>query len=87
MEHLTNTPRAAMALPAADPDGVLRISCETCVMRATAACDDCLVTFLCDERGTRVDGGAVVFDLAEIRAVKMLADAGLVPTLRHRAAR
>jgi len=29
---------------------------------------------------------AMVFDFAEQRAIKMLAQAGLVPTLRHRAA-
>ena len=29
---------------------------------------------------------AVVFDLAEQRAVRLLANAGMVPTLRHRAA-
>jgi hypothetical protein len=28
---------------------------------------------------------AVVFDISEIRAMRALAEAGLVPTLRHRA--
>jgi hypothetical protein len=56
------------------------IDCDTCVMRRTRACDDCLVTFLC-ERPAR---DAVVLDLAEVRAVRLLADAGLVPALRHR---
>lgn len=47
-------------------------------------CADCVVTHLCDPVG--IDGvspTAVVFDLAELRAVKLLAQAGLVPTLRH----
>ena len=60
----------------------LVISCTTCAMRQSPACEDCLVTFLC--------GGAtetaVIFDIHEQRAVKMLAKAGMVPTLRHRAA-
>lgn len=68
------------------PDGpqtpVLVISCDTCVMRETSACDDCLVSVLC----TDPEDDAMVFDFAEQRAVKMLAQAGLVPTLRHRAA-
>jgi hypothetical protein len=60
----------------------LVISCDTCCMRATPACDDCVVTFLCERAGDE----AVVLDLAEQRAVRLLADAGLVPTLRHREA-
>lgn len=57
------------------------IDCQTCVARDTDACTDCMVSYLCrDEPST-----AVVFDLAEWRAVRVLADAGLVPTLRHRA--
>ncbi len=64
------------------PNPVLVISCDTCVMRDTAACDDCLVSVLCADAGDE----AMVFDFAEQRAIKMLAQAGLVPTLRHRAA-
>ena len=69
--------------PEAEPSRpVLVISCDTCVMRETDACQDCLVSVLCAD----VDDEAVVFDFAEQRAIKMLAQAGLVPTLRHRAA-
>jgi hypothetical protein len=50
-------------------------------MRSTPACDDCVVTFLC---GREADD-AVTIDLAEHRAVRLLADVGLVPHLRHRA--
>jgi hypothetical protein len=60
---------------------MLTIDCFECVMRATAACDDCVVTFLCD----RQPEDAVTIDLAEERAVRLLADVGLVPQLRHRA--
>lgn len=58
------------------------IDCGTCVMRRTSACGDCMVTALLDHR----PDDAVVFDLAEYRAVRLLADAGLVPSLRHREA-
>jgi len=61
-------------------DQVLVVSCDSCVMRATAACDDCVVSFFCDDLGAR----AVVLDLEEQRTLRMLANAGLVPTLRHR---
>ena len=58
------------------------ISCEDCTMRATSACDDCVVTFLCE----REPDDAVTIDLAEQRAVRLLADVGLAPRLRHRRA-
>ncbi len=60
----------------------LVISCTNCVMKESPACDDCLVTFLC---GGATEN-AVIFDIHEQRAVKLLAKAGMVPTLRHRAA-
>ena len=57
----------------------MQIDCDECVMQATAACDDCVVSFLVG----REPGDAVVIDVAEERAVRMLARAGLVPELRH----
>ena len=66
------------------------IDCDNCVMRATSACADCLVTHVCETADPTSEYGpdhtAVVFDLAEQRAVRWFADAGMVPTLRHRAA-
>jgi hypothetical protein len=59
----------------------LTIDCDACLMRDTDVCEDCVVTFLCDD-----GGGAVVFDAGEARAVTMLARAGLTPGLRHRRA-
>lgn len=59
---------------------VLMISCDTCVMQDTDACGDCMMTALVDN-----DNGAVVFNLQELREVRLLAKSGLVPTLRHRA--
>ncbi len=59
----------------------LTITCDTCVMRETDACGDCVVSFLFNHE----PGDAVVFSFEEERAVRLLASAGLVPTLRHRA--
>ena len=61
--------------------GVISISCDDCVMRASATCDDCVVSFFCEDTGAQ----GVVLDLEEQRTLRMLANAGLVPTLRHRA--
>jgi hypothetical protein len=57
----------------------LVIDCDVCVARATEACADCVVTFLLD----RDPHEAVVIDVDEVRALRMLGDAGLVPRLRH----
>lgn len=47
-------------------------------------CAECVVSYLCGpEDADRAPTTAIVFDLAELRAVKLLAEAGLVPTLRH----
>lgn len=58
----------------------ITIDCDDCTMQGTAACDDCVVTFICG----RDPDEAVIIDAAEARAVRLLADAGLVPALRHR---
>ena len=60
---------------------VLVISCDTCIMRRTDACDDCMMSVLCDVD----ESEAVVLNLQELRDIRLLAQAGLVPTLRHRA--
>ena len=57
----------------------MRIDCSDCVMQATDACDDCIVSFV----ASRDPGDAVVIDVAAERAVRMLARAGLVPDSRH----
>jgi hypothetical protein len=59
---------------------VRTIDCEECAMAATAACADCVVSFIVE----REPESAVVIDAAEERALRTLGGAGLVPTLRHR---
>jgi hypothetical protein len=59
----------------------LRIDCDDCVAQGTPACTDCVVTYLC-----RDPGDAVIIDVEEARALRMLARGGLVPELRHEAA-
>jgi hypothetical protein len=59
-------------------DEPLTISCDDCTARHTDACSDCIVTFLCD----RDVDDALVIDVEEARAMRALADAGLVPHLR-----
>jgi hypothetical protein len=61
-------------------DDVLRIDCEDCAARHTDTCADCVVTFLC----TREPDDAVVVDVAEARALRLMGEVGLVPRLRHR---
>ena len=57
----------------------ITISCHDCSMLDTAACQDCVVSFILD----REPDDAVVIDADEARAVRMLGDVGLVPHLRH----
>ncbi|MGH9114587.1 MAG: hypothetical protein ACRDWW_02035 [Acidimicrobiales bacterium] len=61
----------------------LTISCEDCTMRHSSACEDCVVTFICD----REPGDAVIIDVEEARALRLLGRSGLVPPLQHRTRR
>ena len=61
---------------------MLTIDCDTCTMRNTDTCADCVVTFVVG----RNPGEALVIDVEAERAVRLLARAGLVPGLRHTAA-
>jgi hypothetical protein len=58
----------------------MEINCDDCVMQHTSTCDDCVVSFIVG----REPGEAVVIDVEEERAVRLLAKAGLVPELRYR---
>lgn len=57
----------------------LVVDCATCVARNSIACDDCLVTYICD----REPGQAVIISMDELRSMRALSDAGLVPALKH----
>ena len=57
----------------------LVIDCDDCSQQETSTCDDCMVTFLCD----RDPGDAVVVELDEFRALRVLEESGLVPPLRY----
>jgi hypothetical protein len=63
-------------VPSGEP---LEVDCAVCVMRDTSACDDCLVTYICD----RDPGEAVIITIDELRSMRALSDAGLVPGLKH----
>jgi len=60
----------------------LSISCDDCIMRGTEACGGCVVSFICD----REPDDAVIIDVAEERALRLLGRSGLVPPLKHRSA-
>ena len=51
------------------------IDCDTCLMRETTACRDCVVMVLFSD-------GPLELDSDEQAAIDTLADAGLVPRLR-----
>mgnify|MGYP006087290149 CR=1 FL=1 len=55
------------------------IECEECTKYESPHCEDCVVTFLCNEETTT----AVVIDLEEYRLMQIVSDVGLVPPLRH----
>ena len=57
------------------------ISCSDCVMQHSAACRGCIVTHVLGGQS-----GAVVFDLATERAIRLLAKAGMIPSSRFRSA-
>jgi len=62
------------------PEPKLSIDCDECVMQHSGVCADCVVTFICDRRTDQV----MAIDEAELRALRRLGRAGLVPALRHR---
>lgn len=64
------------AIPVGPPDDTTIIDCDRCTMRGIG-CGDCVVTVLL--------GGppfGVQLDVVELRALNVLADAGLIPPLR-----
>ena len=61
------------------PPAAFVIDCADCQHQHTSVCDDCVVSFIVD----RQPEDAVVVDVDEARAVRLLAQAGLVPGMRH----
>jgi len=75
------------------------ISCDTCCMRATALCADCVVTHVLSPAAVEPSardpaaaesvaldtstGEPVVLDAEDLRVVRLLVKAGMMPTLRH----
>jgi hypothetical protein len=69
-----------------DDGNAFTISCDACVMQATSACGDCVVTFLLDEglARERAPAGVVTeLDDEQARVVQLFGRAGMVPRLRH----
>ncbi len=62
----------------------LIISCDTCCMRTTATCADCVVTHvLSPATAESAASESVDLDDEEMRVVRLLVRAGMMPTLRH----
>jgi hypothetical protein len=57
----------------------LIISCDTCCMQGTATCADCVVTHVLSPAAVET----VALDDEEVRVVRLLVRAGMMPTLRH----
>jgi hypothetical protein len=55
------------------------ISCDSCVRQYTDQCGDCVVSYICG----REPDDAVIINVDEFRAMRLLHEAGLIPALRH----
>jgi hypothetical protein len=71
-------PRVKQRLGAVPPEP-FTIDCADCMHQHTSVCEDCVVSFIVG----RQPEDAVVVDVDEARAVRLLAQAGLVPGVRH----
>ena len=60
------------------------IACDECAMQCTPTCDDCVVTFVMRVDDEQLD--LLTLDVAEERAVRLLAQAGMIPALQYRLA-
>lgn len=57
----------------------MRIDCQECAMQGTGACEECVVSVILG----RDPAEAVLIDVEEARAIRLMGGAGLVPPLRH----
>jgi hypothetical protein len=64
----------------------ITISCDDCRMQCTSACDDCVVSFLLRDDETETEHVPLMLDLDQIRVVRLLGKAGLVPDLKYQIA-
>jgi hypothetical protein len=62
----------------------LVIACDDCAMQCTATCNDCVVTYVLRVGDEQPE--ALTLDVAEARAVHLLAQAGMIPALQYRLA-
>jgi len=62
-----------------EPPAAFTIDCADCVHQHSEVCDDCVVSFIVG----RQPEDAIVVDVEEARAVRLLEQAGLVPGVRH----
>ncbi len=69
----------ARSRPGDDPPAAFTIDCADCMHQHTSVCDDCIVSFIVG----RQPEDAIVVDVEEARAVRLLEQAGLVPGVRH----
>lgn len=68
--------------------GHLTIACDSCALRRSTACTDCVVTFVLQadaELGREAPPELMDLDDDQERVVQLFVNAGLVPRLRHRA--
>ncbi|MGH8989686.1 MAG: hypothetical protein ACRDXC_14015 [Acidimicrobiales bacterium] len=56
----------------------ITVECGSCVLQGGDACEDCVVTFLLG----RDPDDAIVIDAEEARSLRLLEQAGLLPSLR-----
>ena len=70
-----------MAGTSGEHESGITIDCADCALQGTSACRGCLVSFVLD----REPGDAVVIDVDEARALRVLTKVGLVPRSRFEA--
>ena len=62
----------------------LVIACDDCAMQCTATCNDCVVSYVLQVDVEEPE--SLTLDVAEARAVRLLAQAGMIPALQYRLA-
>jgi hypothetical protein len=65
--------------------GHLTIACDSCALRRSTACTDCVVTFVLQADAELSGDVPLELDDDQERVVQLFVNAGMVPRLRHRA--